>query len=86
MGRIRKLKITPVLNKSSDVEKLTCILSEHDYDRAIPFVDKQIFKSSPTAEEEKSLEMLLSLIEKYEAENYPILDGEKSSANNYEAK
>ncbi len=58
---------------------LTRIANESEYDRAIALVDKLITKPSPTTEEEKILELIVTLIEVYETEHYPIPRAEPRS-------
>ena len=68
--------------KYADLLKLarpTRISTEADYDRAIAFVDKLITKAKPNTEEEKILELMVTLIEVYESEHYPIPRAEPRS-------
>ena len=48
------------------------IQTEQDYDRALALVEKLMHSSNLTAEEDQLLELWVALIEKYEAEHYPI--------------
>ena len=57
----------------------TRISTEADYDRAIAFVDKLITKAKPSTEEEKILELMVTLIEVYETEHHPIPKAEPRS-------
>lgn len=57
----------------------TRISTEAEYDRAIAFVDKLITKAKPSTEEEKILELMVTLIEVYESEHYPIPRAEPRS-------
>jgi HTH-type transcriptional regulator / antitoxin HigA len=57
----------------------TRISTEADYDRAIAFVDKLITKAKLSTEEEKILELMVTLIEVYETEHHPIPKAEPRS-------
>lgn len=49
------------------------IVTESENDRAIALAQELEHRSLRTPEEEVFLELLITLIEKFEAENYPIL-------------
>jgi HTH-type transcriptional regulator/antitoxin HigA len=50
----------------------TVIANEEEYDRIVAIVDRLAVKNSLSSEEERLLELLSTLIEVYEDEQYPI--------------
>ena len=65
------------LNRRKYVELLaqavpTVITSEQEYDRIVAIVDRLAVKRDPSVEEERLLELLSTLVEIYENEQYPI--------------
>ena len=52
----------------------TPITSERQHQEYLSVLDKLAAKANPTSEEEKYAEVLLTLIEAYEEEHYPIPD------------
>src|SRR2546427_12442426 len=67
------------LNRRKYVELLaqavpTVITSEEEYDRIVAIVDRLAVKRDSSLEEERLLELLSTLVEIYENEQYPIPD------------
>ena len=57
-----------------DVSSPTPITSERQHGEYLSVLDKLASKENPTKEEEKYAEVLMTLIEAYEEEHYPIPD------------
>ena len=67
------------LNRRKYVELLaqavpTVITSVEEYERIVAIVDRLAVKHDPSVEEERLLELLSTLVEVYENEQYPIPD------------
>ena len=57
-----------------DVSSPTAITSERQHEEYLAVLDKLASKENPTSEEEKYAEVLMTLIEAYEAEHHSIPD------------
>ena len=74
-------KMTPTFNEEAYRNLLVEIVpkiieSEEEYQKALTFVEQLTFKKNRTVEETKIYRLLVTLIEAYEIENYPIEDCE----------
>ncbi|MDJ0601619.1 MAG: transcriptional regulator [Crocosphaera sp.] len=64
-----------LLNRNLLVEIVPKIIeTEEEYQRILTLVEKFTFKENKTVEETKIYQLLVTLIEAYETENYPIED------------